>query len=177
MIYPHWPITIRWPITVWFTLLSLIPTFTSTNTPHSNIHLYKHVKFSKIYKCKYSRHHKKVWIFLISEELPLLVKIINIFVNLTRNICVYVSRYVKERLTYLQDSISSFSIKLPFYGNRRFITSIKKVCNWTLILARLIRSTSLHPNASHARITFTSVRQLALIAKWPPYATIFFCDR
>jgi hypothetical protein len=64
-----------------------------------------------------------------------------------------------------------------FYGIRSFITSITKVCNWTLILATLIRSTSLHPNASHARITFTSVRKLALTAKWSPYEQTSFCDQ
>ena len=39
---------------------SIIPTFISTNKPHSNTHLYKRVKFCKIYKCQKARHHRKI---------------------------------------------------------------------------------------------------------------------
>ena len=54
MIYPHWPNTIRWPITVWFTL----HTHTHTHT-HTQIYRYRYIVHwlqccvSAIYELRY----------------------------------------------------------------------------------------------------------------------------
>jgi len=36
MVYPHWSVTVRWPITVWFTLLNAVERVSLYSVKHIN---------------------------------------------------------------------------------------------------------------------------------------------